>query len=97
MAYNAEHHITPTQIRKAQVAIAEGKHVDYVGKAYIEESFLKVAEDPIVMKMDAAALDKSIEHSRTLMQQAAKKLDFVLAAQYRDEMLKLEEIKKERQ
>jgi excinuclease ABC subunit B len=94
MAYNAEHHITPTQIRKAQVAIEEGKHVDYVGKAYIEEEFRKAAEDPIVMRMDAAALDKSIEHSRTLMQQAAKRLDFVLAAQYRDEMLKLEEIKK---
>ena len=97
MAYNAEHHITPTQIRKAQVAIEEGKHVDYVGKAYIEEEFRKAAEDPIVMRMDAAALDKSIEHSRTLMQQAAKRLDFVLAAQYRDEMLKLEEIKKNKE
>ena len=97
MAYNAEHHITPTQIRKAQVAIEEGKHVDYVGKAYIEEEFRKAAEDPIVMRMDAAALDKSIEHTRTLMQQAAKRLDFVLAAQYRDEMLKLEEIKKNKE
>jgi excinuclease ABC subunit B len=49
------------------------------------------------MKMDAEALDKTIEHTRTLMQKAAKKLDFILAAQYRDEMLKLEEIKKSRQ
>ena len=64
------------------------------GEISSEEEFRKAAEDPIVMRMDAAALDKSIEHSRTLMQQAAKRLDFVLAAQYRDEMLKLEEIKK---
>lgn len=97
MAYNKQHGITPTQIKKAQVAIAEGKHVDYVGKAYVEETALKAAEDPIVMKMDINELDKSIEHSRTLMQQAAKKLDFVLAAQYRDEMLKLEEVKKQKQ
>lgn len=97
MAYNQEHGITPTQIRKAQHDIAEGKHVDYVGKAYIEESFLKAAEDPVVMKMDAEALDKTIEHTRTLMQKAAKKLDFIMAAQYRDEMLKLEEIKLSKQ
>lgn len=97
MAYNQEHGITPTQIRKAQHDIAEGKHVDYVGKAYIEGTFRKAAEDPVVMKMDAEALDKTIEHTRTLMQKAAKKLDFILAAQYRDEMLKLEEIKKSRQ
>jgi len=97
MAYNQAHGITPTQIRKAQHDIAEGKHVDYVGKAYIEESFLKAAEDPVVMKMDAEALDKTIEHTRTLMQKAAKKLDFIMAAQYRDEMLKLEEIKQSKQ
>lgn len=96
LKYNEEHHITPTQIRKAQTAIKAGQHVDYVGKAYIEESFLKAAEDPVVKQMDGEALDAAIEHSRTLMQEAAKRLDFTLAAQYRDEMLKLEEIKQSR-
>ena len=94
LKYNEEHGITPTQIRKAQVAIKEGRHVDYVGKAYIEETFMKAAEDPVVAHMDAEALDGAIEHARTLMQEAAKQLNFILAAQYRDEMLKLEEIKK---
>ncbi len=93
LQYNREHDITPTQIRKSQTAIAQGKHVDYVGKAYVEESFQKVAEDPVVMKMDREALDKAIEHTRTLMQQAAKKLDFMMAAQYRDEMLRMEEMR----
>ncbi len=96
LKYNEEHHITPSQIRKAQTAIKAGQHVDYVGKAYIEESFLKAAEDPVVKQMDGEALDAAIEHSRTLMQEAAKRLDFTLAAQYRDEMLKLEEIKQSR-
>ncbi len=93
LQYNKDHNITPTQIRKSQAAIAQGKHVDYVGKAYIEEPFLKAAEDPVVMKMDREALDKAIEHTRTLMRQAAKKLDFMMAAQYRDEMLRMEEIR----
>ncbi|MBR1379665.1 MAG: excinuclease ABC subunit UvrB [Bacteroidaceae bacterium] len=96
LKYNEEHHITPTQIRKAQVAIKAGQHVDYVGKAYVEGSLLKAAEDPVVKQMDGEALQAAIEHSRTLMQEAAKRLDFILAAQYRDEMLKLEEIKQSR-
>ena len=82
------------QIKKAQTDIREGRHVDYVGKAYVEEMFQKAAEDPVVTHMDAEALEKAIEHSRKLMQEAAKRLDFMLAAQYRDEMLKLEEIRK---
>ena len=90
--YNEEHGITPTQIKKAQKAIHEGKTVDYIGKAYIDESFQKAAEDPIVKHMDKEQLKKSIEHTRHLMQKAAKSLDFMLAAQYRDEMLKMEEI-----
>lgn len=92
MQYNEEHGITPTQIKKAQKAIHEGKTVDYIGKAYIDEPFQKAAEDPIIMQMDKEQLQKSIEHTRKLMQKAAKNLDFMLAAQYRDEMLKLEEI-----
>lgn len=89
-AYNEEHGITPTQIKKA----IKGKKVDYVGKAYIEEDFIKAAEDPVVTAMDKEQLEKSIEHTRKLMQKAAKDMDFMLAAQYRDEMLKLMDIQK---
>lgn len=96
LKYNEENHITPAQVKKAQQCLSEGKHVDYVGKAYIEESFLKAAEDPVVRQMDSEHLNKAIEHSRKLMQEAAKRLDFTLAAQYRDEMLKLEEIREEK-
>ena len=92
LKYNAEHGITPTQIRRAQQDIAAGRKVDYVGKAYIDESFQKAAEDPIVNIMDREQLRNSIEHTRKLMQEAARRLDFALAAQLRDEMLKLEEI-----
>ena len=43
-----------------------------------------------------AQLEKSIERTRKLMQEAAKKLDFIEAAQYRDEVLKMEELLKEK-
>ncbi|MCH5176717.1 MAG: excinuclease ABC subunit UvrB [Prevotellaceae bacterium] len=92
IAYNTEHGITPTQIRKAVKAIHEGKTVDYVAKAYMDAHSSKAAEDPIVEKMDAAQLSASIEHTRDLMQKAAKRLDFALAAQYRDEMLHLQDL-----
>ena len=92
IAYNTEHGITPTQIRKAVKAIHEGKTVDYVAKAYMDAHSSKAAEDPIVEKMDAAQLSASIKHTRDLMQKAAKRLDFALAAQYRDEMLHLQDL-----
>ncbi len=92
MAYNKAHGITPTQIRKA---LTERK-VDYVGKAYIEPDFQKVAEDPIVNRMDREQLSASIEHTRKLMAKAAKDLNFELAIQYREELLRLEEIYNEK-
>ena len=92
MAYNKAHGITPTQIRKA---LTERK-IDYVGKAYIEPDFQKVAEDPIVNRMDREQLAASIEHTRKLMAKAAKDLNFELAIQYREELLRLEEIYKDK-
>lgn len=92
MAYNKAHGITPTQIRKA---LTERK-IDYVGKAYIEPDFQKVAEDPIVNRMDREQLSASIEHTRKLMAKAAKDLNFELAIQYREELLRLEEIYNEK-
>lgn len=41
-------------------------------------------------------LQKSIDRTRKLMQEAAKKLDFIEAAQYRDELLRMEELLKEK-
>lgn len=51
-----------------------------------------MAADPIVMRMTRDQLQKSIEQTTTLMKQAAKDLDFLQAAQYRDEIIRLQEI-----
>jgi excinuclease ABC subunit B len=61
----------------------------------VEESTRAVA-DPIMQYMSKEQLQKSIEHTRKQMTEAAKRLDFIEAAQYRDELLKMEEMLKDR-
>lgn len=93
MQYNEEHGITPTQIKKAISGISSGRKFDYLKDAYIEDLHVhKAAEDPIISKMDKSQLEASIKSSRQKMEAAAKELDFIAAAQYRDEMVKLEMI-----
>jgi excinuclease ABC subunit B len=110
LAYNEAHGITPTQIQRARnsalvaeaSATAAKKEAASAPKGttpqpkgyYIEESTRAVA-DPIMAYMSQDQLKKSIEHTRKLMTEAAKKLDFIQAAQYRDELLKMEEMLKE--
>ena len=66
-------------------------------RPYVEqESSASIAADPIVQYMSRPQLEKSIERTRKLMQEAAKKLDFIEAAQYRDELLKMEDLLKEK-
>ena len=55
-----------------------------------------IACDPIVEYMSCEQLKKSIERTRRLMESAAEKMEFIEAAQYRDEMFKLQEILKEK-
>jgi excinuclease ABC subunit B len=99
--YNEEHGITPQQIRKAatlsvfQSPDSATPAADKAPRPYSEQTVLPAAAaDPIVQYMSRQQLEKSIERTRHLMQEAAKKLEFIQAAQYRDEVLKLEELLK---
>lgn len=99
LAYNEEHGITPKQIHKARnMALIGGGAEDTsrTPKAYIEPTTSGVAADPIVQYMSKGQLEKSIERTRKQMYEAAKKLDFIEAAQYRDELIKLEDLLKEK-
>ena len=102
LAYNEANGITPKQIKKAYSnallgATAEKEEAKGKGpKAYIEPEKVSIAADPIVQYMTKPQMEKAIERTRKLMQEAAKKLEFIEAAQYRDELLRLEDILKER-
>lgn len=65
-------------------------------RAYVEPLSPNIAADPVVQYMTKAQMQKSIERTRKLMQESAKKLEFIEAAQYRDELLKLEDLMKEK-
>ena len=113
LKYNAEHGITPQQIRKdikgtlsafadaqlhdAQKPIGTGKAVDSKQtpkryQPYIEPEGYAYAADPIVKRMSRKQLEKSIADTTELMKEAAKQLDFLQAAQYRDEIVRLQSL-----
>jgi excinuclease ABC subunit B len=65
-------------------------------KYYAGSDEVNVAADPVVKYMDEKALEKNIAKIRKSMEKAAKELDFVQAARYRDEMFELEKLLKEK-
>src|SRR5574344_368248 len=105
MAYNEANGITPRQIVRARnsalLGASSSKDDDkYIGKsglkAYVEPERMNIAADPVMNYMTKPQMEKSIERTRKLMQESAKKLDFIEAAQYRDELLKMEDMMKEK-
>ena len=96
MAYNEAHGITPKQVMKNSVSLLAEKQPTVEPYAYVEPAHSQVA-DPIVQYMTKAQLEKTIERTRKQMTEAAKKLEFIEAAQYRDELIKLEDLLKSKQ
>ena len=97
MKYNEEHGITPTQIKKALSASLV--NADTPDARELQRAVLNTgpstpaaafAADPIIERMTRPQLEKSIADTTRLMKEAAKKLDFLQAAQYRDEIIRLQ-------
>ena len=96
MQYNAEHGITPTQVRKALTAslLPNGEPSSADAQSsdtrHQTSSLTAFAADPIIQRMTRPQLEKSIADTTRLMKEAAKRLDFLQAAQYRDEIIRLQ-------
>jgi len=93
MAYNEKHGIIPKTVSKTREEILnQGSILDIRGNktnAYIEPDELSIAADPIVEYMTKDQLEKMIAETERKMKKAAKELDFISAAQYRDELFAL--------
>ncbi len=104
MKYNEEHHITPKQIVKAikgdlmgHAAPAVPEKAKGYGMAYVEPDDSRMVADPVMKQMTPEELDVAIAESTRLMNEAAKRLEFLQAAQYRDEVLKLTKLREQHQ
>ncbi|GET29809.1 excinuclease ABC subunit UvrB [Prolixibacter sp. SD074] len=101
MAYNEENKITPQQIIKATREVIgyeyrKEKEAASSAKAYAGPPPADVAADPVVKYMTVDALEKAIANTKKEMEKAAKELDFIEAAQLRDEMYRLQGLLQER-
>ena len=94
LKYNEEHGITPTQIVKnlKQSALGHEDRPDLIElNAYTSSTSqpVGIAADPIIEHMTRPQMEKLIEETTRRMKEAAKQLDFLQAAQYRDEIIRL--------
>lgn len=94
MGYNEEHNITPRTVSKSREEILnQGSILDIRGnkEAYVEPEEPSLAADPLVAYMNKEQIEKLIETTDKKMKKAAKELDFITAAQYRDELFALKQ------
>lgn len=109
LAYNEQHGITPQPIVKARTPIigqekkatekVEPKQKSSKKAVTYDRDFSEtesIAADPIIAYMSETELKKSIEKVRAEMIEAAKNMDFISAAQFRDEMLRMEDLLKDK-
>ncbi|MBO5988864.1 MAG: excinuclease ABC subunit UvrB [Paludibacteraceae bacterium] len=101
MKYNEEHNIKPKALNKAKKSILGNISADKEtdkgykrDKKYAEKDFAQTfAAEPVEQIYSKENLDSVIEQTRKAMQEAAKKLEFIEAAQLRDKLIELEKLK----
>ncbi|MFK8102888.1 MAG: excinuclease ABC subunit UvrB [Saprospiraceae bacterium] len=99
MAYNEKNNITPTTVSKTREQImSKGSILDIRGgkTTYVEPEMPSIAEDPIVSYMNKDQMEKLLKQTEDRMKKAAKDLDFITAAQHRDELFAIKKKMKDK-
>jgi excinuclease ABC subunit B len=102
LAYNEAHGITPTQIRRdradvmKQTAVIDIHDTEKKRAYYVEPEEVSLAADPVVAYMSPDQLEKNVQLLEAQMRKAAKELDFIAAAQLRDELFAMRKLLEER-
>ena len=96
MRYNEQHGITPMQIKKGRSSALSREYTSTMeARAYVEPDYSALVAEPVVEYTSTDDLRKRIEQTRQAMHAAAKKLEFLEAAQLRDHLILLEDRLKE--
>jgi excinuclease ABC subunit B len=98
-SFNEENGITPRTVARTREEILKSSSIlDIRGKSkmYVETEELSMAADPVTDYMSREQFDKMINQTEKKMKEAAKELDFISAAQYRDELFAMKKKFKDR-
>lgn len=95
-AYNREHNITPTTVRKNKASIMETTAVadaKSTTKVYdLQDMTPSIAAEPVVAYMSKPQLEKMVAQKQKEMEKAARDMDFMVAASLRDELIQLKQL-----
>jgi excinuclease ABC subunit B len=93
MEYNEKHGITPTTVSKTREEIINTSSILDIRspktKAYFEPAEPSLAADPVIGYMTRDQIERMVSETEVKMKKAAKDLDFITAAQFRDELFAL--------
>ena len=93
LRYNEEHHITPKQVQKSlksSLSRDDRPDIKELKLTATTSQPASMAADPIIERMTRPQIEKLIAETTKRMKEAAKQLDFLQAAQYRDEIIRLQ-------
>lgn len=94
--YNVENHITPQQAVSSKEKIMNqtivGKSKNTKNQVYSQPDETEIAAEPVLNYRNKEDVQKAVELTRKKMEKAARDLNFIEAAKYRDELFEIQKL-----